>query len=520
MSPDARDERILVLAPTGRDGPMIAKSLHQAKLTAQVVADVTELCQAWDEGAGAALIAEEALPNEPLSCLVQAIQQQPVWSDFPLVLLTTGGKTTRTSMAIVLALEPRGNVTLLERPVRILTLVSALQSAVRARRRQYEVRKFLEATEKGLKQRDQFLAMLGHELRNPLVPIRNGIQLLRLRSHDSETVDQVREMMDRQLTHMVRIIDDLLDVSRITRGKVVLHRERLDFSQFVRQVVEDRRDRFRGAGLTLELELPGTAAWVMGDPTRLTQIIDNLLENAGKFTERGGRVCVCLVVEDRSAVLRIRDSGVGIEPDLVNRLFEIFTQADRSLERSQGGLGLGLAVVKGLVELHGGRVQAASEGPGKGAEFTIFLPLAPEATALAARSVVSFGPPVLQETNGRGLHVLVVEDHRDSAESLRLLLHLFGYEVTLAFSGDEAVAAVEKMVPDVILCDIGLPGMDGFGVVNALRRNPRMTRTRLIAVTGYGQEVDRRKALAAGFDEHMVKPVDPEKLLHKLNGIR
>jgi signal transduction histidine kinase/CheY-like chemotaxis protein len=496
---------------------MIAKSLHQARLTAEVVTDVNSLCREWDEGAGAALIAEEALSAEPLAGLVEAIQKQPVWSDFPVVLMTTGGKTTRTSTAIVHALVARGNVTLLERPLRILTLVSAMQAALRARRRQHEVRRFLEATEKGLKQRDQFLAMLGHELRNPLVPIRNGIQLLSLRPRDGETVDRVREMMDRQLTHMVRIIDDLLDVSRITQGKVVLHRERLEFSQFVRRAVEDRRDRLQASGLTVEIELPRTPVWITGDPTRLTQIIDNLLENAGKFSERGGRVCVRLVVEAWQAVLSIRDTGVGIDPDLMNRLFEVFTQADRSLERSQGGLGLGLAVVKGLVELHGGSVRAASEGLGKGAEFIISLPVDPEAPA---QSVNSEDTSLLQQSSPRRLHVLVVEDNRDSAQSFRLLLNLFGYDVTLAYSGDEALAAVGKSVPDVVLCDIGLPGMDGFGVVDALRHNPRMVGTRLIAVTGYGQEDDRRKALEAGFDEHMVKPVDPQKLLHKLNGLR
>jgi len=299
--------------------------------------------------------------------------------------------------------------------------------------------------------------------------------------------------------------------------KVVLHLEPLELAQVVGRAVEDRRSRFVSAGLTVEVELPQTPVWVTADLTRLTQIIDNLLENAGKFTDKGGRIDVRLTTEDQQALLSIRDTGVGIDAEMKDRLFEIFAQGDRSLDRSKGGLGLGLAVVKGLVELHGGRIGVASEGPGKGAEFTISLPITAEPPD---RVLESSSPPATHsapESAQKQLHILVAEDERDSADSLRSLLQLFGYKVTLARSGLEAVQAASEVKPDVVLCDIGLPGMDGFAVAKALRRDPQTAKTRLIAVTGYGQEADRQKALEAGFDEHLIKPVDPQKLLGKLD---
>ena len=374
-----------------------------------------------------------------------------------------------------------------------------------------EHRRAEEELHEASRRKDDFLAMLAHELRNPLAPIRNGLHVLDMCAGKDATVQRVREMMGRQIQHMARLIEDLLEVSRLTRGKITLQRTRLDLARLVRLEVEDRRGGLEGAGLTVRVQAPETPVWVQGDATRLAQLLDNLLDNAAKFSQAGDEVSVRVLTQEaeREAVVVVRDTGSGIEPGLLPRVFESFTQADRSPDRSKGGLGLGLALVKGLVELHGGRIEAASDGPGRGARFTLWLPLEGEPAALVERP----SPPA---EGKKPLRILVVEDNRDAAESLRMLLSLCGYEVTVAHTGPGGVAAALKTRPDVVLCDIGLPGMDGLAVADALRRSPVTAETRLIAVTGYGQEDDRRRALEAGFDEHLVKPVDPEQLLGQL----
>ena len=358
--------------------------------------------------------------------------------------------------------------------------------------------------------KDSFLSMLAHELRNPLAPIRNGLHVLRLRARqgEDEVADRTRDLVERQIHLLARIVDGLLDVARISKGQVTLQRERIDLARIVRESAEDRRGLLEAAGVDLDLELPPAPVWVLGDPMRLAQVLGNILDNAGKFTPAGGRVTVRLAADGpaRQALVTLRDTGVGIDPEVLPHIFETFTQGHQPLDRSQGGLGLGLAVARELLDLHGGKLQAASDGPGKGAEFTLRLPCAEEPPE-PTRGTES-GP-----TGKEPRRVLVVEDNRDAAESLGLFLELCGYGVTLAYTGPEGLEAAKSIRPDIVLCDIGLPGMDGFQVAGALRRNPETAEVRLIAVTGYGQEEDRRRALAAGFDVHLVKPVDPEKLL-------
>ncbi len=368
-----------------------------------------------------------------------------------------------------------------------------------------------DETKQASRRKDEFLAMLAHELRNPLAPVRNALHMLRFQAGDTETVTRLRELMERQIGHLSRLISDLLDVSRITRGKIRLQRERLDLARQVRFSVEDRRRTLEEAGLTIAVETPETPVWVSADATRLAQVLDNLLENAGKFTEHGGHITVQVAADadHGQATLRVRDTGIGMEPELLARLFEPFAQADRSLERTRGGLGLGLALIRGLVELHGGSVRAASTGLGQGTEFTITLPQEPEPQALTDK-------PAPKKPAHKGLRILVVEDNKDAANTLRVLLEMFGYQVTVAYTGRAGVEAAREGHPDVVLCDIGLPEMDGFAVASALRKNPATAGARLIAVTGYGQEADRRRALEAGFNEHLTKPVDPELLLGQL----
>ncbi len=361
------------------------------------------------------------------------------------------------------------------------------------------------------RRKDDFLSMLAHELRNPLAPLRNALHVLHLRGGGQETVEQVGELMERQVLHLARIVDDLLDVARFTSGKVAIQRERIDLARVVRHAAEDRQGLLEAAGLSLRLELPETPVWVTADATRLVQVLGNVLDNAGKFTPAGGGVTVRLAVEEpeRQAAVAIRDTGIGIEAELLPEIFEVFAQADRSLDRTGGGLGLGLAVAKSLLELHGGAIEARSAGIGQGAEFILRLPCDQELPALAE------GPGTSKPAENP-LRVLVVEDNRDSAEALRMLLEICGYEVAVAHSGTDGVEMAQTGRPDAVVCDIGLPGLDGFTVAELLRRNPETAAARLIAVTGYGQEEDRQRALEAGFDVYLVKPVEPGRLLEHL----
>uniref|UniRef100_UPI003F714272 hybrid sensor histidine kinase/response regulator n=1 Tax=Gemmata sp. TaxID=1914242 RepID=UPI003F714272 len=294
-----------------------------------------------------------------------------------------------------------------------------------------------------------------------------------------------------------------------TQGKVVLKLERLDLGRLVRETAADHQGRFDAARVGLSVAAPAAPVWVTGDATRLAQVVDNVFTNALKFTTPGGQVAACVGVEGGRARLAVRDTGIGIEPDVLPTIFEVFAQADKTLDRSGGGLGLGLAIVRGLVGLHRGSVAAHSAGTGKGTEMVVTLPLEQELAAPAAA-----GPPHPGAAHRH--RVLVIEDNRDSAESLQMLLEATGYEVRVAFTGTDGVREATAWLPDAIVCDIGLPGMDGFAVARHLRGDPRTAAVRLVAVTGYGREEDVANARAAGFNDHLVKPADPEKLMAKL----
>lgn len=351
------------------------------------------------------------------------------------------------------------------------------------------------------------LGVLGHELRNPLAPLGNALQILRVVAADPAQVETTRLLMERQFRVMTRLVEDLMDVPRVARGKMSLKRERLDLTRLVRECAEDRRTALAAAGLRLALDLPAGPTWTTGDETRLAQAVGNLLTNAQKFTDPGGEVRVRLAADPsrRLAEVVVRDTGIGIDPAFLPKVFETFMQADGSLDRGRGGLGLGLALVKGIVELHGGAVRAASAGPGTGAEFTVELPLVDWAgetgpPAAAARPAVA------------PRRVLLIEDNRDSAESLRQYLELVGHRVSVAHSGPEGVRAAGAAAPDVVISDIGLPGMSGYEVCRELRKAPALARTRILALSGHGSEGTREEAAAAGFDGFLLKPVDPEQV--------
>jgi signal transduction histidine kinase/CheY-like chemotaxis protein len=365
------------------------------------------------------------------------------------------------------------------------------------------------------RRKNEFLAMLGHELRNPLTPIRNAVEVMRMVGPRQPTLEQAREMIDRQVTQMTRLIEELLDISRLSRGKILLRHEPVDFTQLVRRTAEDFRPSLEKSGLHLLVCLEEGPLVIRGDATRLAQVVGNLLHNAGKFTRPVGEVEVSLVRDQSGrAYLTIRDTGIGIEPSMRERVFEAFTQIDHGSDR--GGLGLGLTLVKRLVELHGGEVSIDSAGVGKGTKVCVALPTEEPAPG-GAEPTQPAAPLRLPEA----LRILIIEDHADVAESMRLALCLAGHHVTVASTGVEGLDRARALCPDVVLCDIGLPnGMDGYAVARALRREPSLACAYLIATSGYGQQEDQRRAREAGFDAHVTKPVDFTILQRLLVGRR
>jgi signal transduction histidine kinase len=349
-------------------------------------------------------------------------------------------------------------------------------------------------------QKDEFLAILAHELRNPLAPLRSGLDLLLRRIDRDPTVDRTLAVMNRQLDHMVRLIDDLLDISRISRGALELKKQTLDLATLVQSTVDATRPLFQARDQVLAISVAADAQALV-DPTRVNQIVTNLLTNAAKFTPRGGRITVELAVDGGAAAVRVTDSGAGIPADQVERIFDMFARITHG-DGGESGLGIGLALARRLAEMHGGRLTATSGGEGQGATFVLTLPLAVGAAA-AARTEPATDPGMSAAT----LNVLVIEDNEDVAETLTMLLEELGHRVSLARTGRSGVALVQEIEPNVVLCDIGLPGMDGLEVCRQIRALPTKTRPVMVAVTGWGQDADRRKTHEAGFDHHLVKPV-------------
>jgi len=365
-----------------------------------------------------------------------------------------------------------------------------------------------EALREADRRKNEFLAMLAHELRNPMAPIRNAVSILRVTGGDPESVTTMCGMLERQVGQMVRLVDDLLDVSRITRDRIELRRERVELAPVLSQAVESVRPHVKSGRHTITVDLPTEPIWLEADPVRLTQVFTNLLDNACKYMEPGGRVWLSAETAPGTTgevVVRVRDAGIGIPSEQLSRIFEMFTQVDTSLERRSTGLGIGLTLVSRLVELHGGRVEARSDGPGTGSEFVVTLPTA--------------GPPAVRQHAREGerpmkrYRMLVVDDNRDSAESLALLLKLTGHETHTALDGEAALAAAQATRPDVVLLDIGMPKLNGYDACRRIRSEPWGQDMILIAQTGWGQEDDRRRTEEAGFDGHVVKPVDPDDLM-------
>ncbi|HEX7183940.1 MAG TPA: ATP-binding protein [Thermoanaerobaculia bacterium] len=362
------------------------------------------------------------------------------------------------------------------------------------------------------RRKDEFLATLAHELRNPLAPIRNAAQILQLKGPPDPTLQWARDIIERQAQQLSRLVDDLLDVSRVNRGKVELRKERVELSAIVERALETSRPVLEDAGHRLTVTFPEEPLWLIADTTRMAQALSNLLNNAAKYTEAGGHIRLSSGRDGDRAVVEVRDDGIGIPSEMLSRIFEMFAQVDTSLERAQGGLGIGLTIARSLVEMHGGAIEAASDGSGKGSVFRIRLPLAPERDA-ADEVQAQEGERMPRAS----LRILVVDDNEDSAESLAMWLRLQGNHVRTAHDGPQALDVAQEHRPELIFLDIGMPGMNGYEVARRLRGQPETRDAMLVAMTGWGQEEDRRQSKEAGFDQHLVKPLEPKALASLLD---
>ncbi|HKD55370.1 MAG TPA: ATP-binding protein [Steroidobacteraceae bacterium] len=506
------ERRVLIYPPNRRDGEATRLLLERAALASAVCLDAKDLAREMERGAAALVLTDAALSNPDIDCILRALASQPPWSDLPVVLLCPAGGHAEN---VARAMSAFTNVTLLERPASARTLLSAVQAALRARMRQYETRQQLAAlksAEESLRAReaqlrdadrrkDEFLAMLAHELRNPLAPVRTVGELLGRGAAGHPQLQAMADILKRQITHLTRLVDDLLDVSRITQGRIELQRETVDLGAVVDDARESVQPLIAERRHSLRLLVTPQAVYVNGDKARLVQCVSNLLTNAAKYTDAGGVIEIAVSAEGQQASIAVTDNGVGISPELLPQIFNLFVQSTRSLDRSQGGLGIGLSLVRRLIEMHDGQVIASSAGPGQGARFEIHLPL------VAAPAERNAQPGAPQATATR---ILVVDDNRDAADSLVLILNSIGHAAQAVYSSAEALRSLDNSVPEVILLDIGLPVMDGYELAALIRA--KNIPTRIVALTGYGQPEDVSKAAAAGVDAHLVKPVDLDVL--------
>lgn len=507
----AEDEfRILVLAPLSNDGRLTVDFLNKAGLSALLCTNISDLCERIRSGCGGLLLAEEGLAHGGAKTLACVLQSQPSWSDMPMVMIT-GNTDVSVRRDVMAALGPAGNVSVIERPVRPATLVSTFLFALASRRRQYQVRSLLAERENMVatlhqadRRKDEFLAMLAHELRNPLASIANAAGLLKS-SPDSECHTWAAGVIERQIHQLSHLIDDLLDVSRITTGKIRLRQEILDAALILDRTCECARPLLRQREHELICHYPHGSLWLKADPTRLEQILLNLLTNAAKYTPTGGRITLSAILEDSEIVIKVSDNGIGIPTEQMPEMFHLFAQGERSIDRSEGGLGIGLTIVQKLVELHGGKVEAHSDGANLGSVFTVRLPGRPGHVRTSEEHATHLSPKDQSFTAKR---ILIVDDNIDSAQGLARLLSRVGHEIRVAHDGPQALAMTRQESPQAIIMDIGLPGMNGYEVSRLIRQEPGHAETLLIAVTGYGQEEDRIEALNAGFDHHLIKPVN------------
>ena len=500
-----RSLRALLLMPNRQDAELALSFLAEGGIGARPCRNIDEL-RARLSGAddvGCVVLVGDSLTEGELPALHDVIESQPAWSDMPFILVSPAGSGLGE---LAERMFPNvGNLTLLEQPLNPATLVSAVRVALRARAHQLQLRDLIEDREQGLRMRDEFLAMLAHELRNPLAPMRNSVYLQKLLPIDDPIFVKTRDIFDRQVTNLSRMVDDLIDIARLERGKLQLQRKHIDLNALVTAAIETSLPMVNARRHRVEVGLAPEPLLVDADPVRIEQLVTNLVTNAAKFTPEKGEITVSTAREDGSATVSVRDNGAGLSEEMLTSIFNPFVQADRTLARSSGGLGLGLTIAHRLAVLHGGTLQARSAGANRGSTFMLRLPL----VATVSNGVSASDPG---EHAARRLRVLVVEDNSDVRESIRMILELWGHEVILADTGRKGLDAVAQSQPEVALIDIGLPVMNGYELARAIRASASNVRLKLVAITGYGQPDDRKRALESGFDAHMLKPIDPQVL--------
>jgi signal transduction histidine kinase/ActR/RegA family two-component response regulator len=523
------ESRILVLAPTGRDASVTCEVLRDAGLHAEAYRDMPAVSAAIRDGAGAMLVAEEAFDAESFALLARTLDEQEPWSDLPIVLLA-GSAFSDSADRAGRVLAPLRNVMVLERPIRVSVLVAAMQVGLRARLRQYELRRQMAERERAAAARaraleaeqdarreaeaanrlkDEFLATVSHELRTPVNVILGWAGMLSRDGVGDARQAHAIEVIFRNARAQARVIDELLDISRIISGKIRMEVAPVELMALLDEAVDAVRPALEGKRLTITTDASSDIPRLYGDTDRLRQVFFNLLTNAAKFTPEGGRIAISAARSSGQVEIRIADTGIGIPADVLPYVFDRFRQADSTTTRSYGGLGLGLAIVRQLVELHGGTVEAKSAGPGLGTELIVRLP-----TAARARPERTAEPDTRGGTPGGELprltdvRLLIVDDDPDGREMVAELLQGLGAIVTGCASGGEALTVLDELKPDVIVADIAMPGVDGFTLMDRLRGTLGVRKPPAIALSAYARAEDQARALASGFDAHVPKPVD------------
>jgi signal transduction histidine kinase/CheY-like chemotaxis protein len=494
--------RVLLLAPTRPDREATLDLLTHAGISSLACDNAQSVALETKCDVGAIVMTDAAFTDPQIDQLTAALSQQLPWSDVPIILLCRPGDMAQSRRRVIDALR---NVTLLERPATSRTLLSSVQAALRARARQYQLRDQFEALRDADHRKDLFLATLAHELRNPLAPIRTAAQILAAPRLEGARLQWAQQVIHRQVTHMALLLDDLLDIARITQGKLELKKTRVTLTEVVAAAVEAARPLIDGKKHHLIVTLPDHDLTFEADPLRLAQVFSNLLTNAAKYTDSAGHIELNASAQGSALCVRVKDDGIGISPEAQTRIFEMFSQIDGGSSRSDGGLGIGLSLVKGLIKLHGGTVAARSAGLGQGSEFIVHLPLSPVQSPDARKS-----EKPRKRTPSR--RVMVADDNKDAADSLAMLLEMAEHEVRVAYGGRAALTLADSFRPDVAFIDLGMPDCSGYEVAKALRREPWGIGIRLVALTGWGQDQDRQHSKGAGFDQHLTKPVDPEAL--------
>lgn len=507
LEPGPSPLRVLLRAVTAKDAEMASAVLARAGILAETCLTVQEMIVQMRQGAGALLVSEEALTEAHARELVQELSAQPAWSDLPLLVLARQGADSR---GVVDVMDLPANVTVLERPMRVASLVSVVRSALRARQRQYQLRTLLEGLRETDQRKTEFLATLAHELRNPMAPLSTALSILQRMSPDPAQAQHYYELMERQVKHMTHLVDDLMEISRVTRAQINLQQESVAIRDAITEAVELSRPLMDAPGHRLMVTCDDPSLVVKGDRVRLVQVFSNLLNNAAKYTIKDGRIEILAHRVGNDVQVVVRDNGVGIPESMLESVFGMFVQVNGTARAAQGGLGIGLTLVRNLVQLHGGTVSAFSNGNGKGTEVTVTLPLMQD-LPLPEAGVEHYPVAIALHQN-----ILVVDDNRDAADSLAAVLKLMGATTSVAYDGESALETAATARPSIAILDIGMPRMDGYELARRLRENPKHEHLALVALTGWGQASDRERISNAGFDRHLLKPVDIGELTRTL----